>query len=119
MSDKSDRERRIFKAFLRIEPESTGEPLAKWEQHHDENDFPDSQAVSVSGRRVGVELGKWLHQQDIQAAKAKEVLEASILIAIGEQGPNRTQHIRYVWLHPKPKSQGRGHRGSEPAEFDL
>jgi len=56
----------------------------------------------VSGRRIGVELGEWLNEEEIQAAKQKERLEEASLNDIGDQGPNPTQHIRYVWLHLSP-----------------
>jgi hypothetical protein len=101
MSRKRDHEKAIFRAFLDLEPEFAGERLAEWEQPEDEREFPDIRAKSVSGRRVGVELGEWLNEEEIAAAKSKESVEASILSAIGEQGANSTRHVDFVWLHPK------------------
>jgi hypothetical protein len=103
MSRKREHERALFTAFLDLEPAFAGERLADWQQPKNESDFPDIVATSVTGRRVGVELGEWLNEDEIQAAKGKERLEEALLNAIGDQGPNPTQHIRYAWLHPKAR----------------
>ncbi len=102
MSRKRDHEKALFQAFVEVEPRFAGEELASWEQPKDEREFPDISAKSVSGRRVGVELAEWLNQDEIAAAMDKERREASILEAIGEQGPNPTGHIDLVWLLVKP-----------------
>jgi hypothetical protein len=105
MTTKRERERRIFEAFLRVEPGFAGEPLDTWWQPGDEKDFPDIEAASHSGRRVGVELCEWLHEKEMQAAKGRDRLEESVLQTIGEQGANTTKHIYRVWLHPKPRAR--------------
>jgi hypothetical protein len=107
MTEKQENERAIFEAFLGTDPDFAGEPLARWWQPADEKQFPDVEAISTSGKSVGVELGEWLNQNEMQAAKAKERLEQSILKAVGEQGKNATEHIYYVWLHPKPKARNK------------
>ena len=113
MSEKRDHERRIFERFLAISPTFAGELLAEWHQPADEKDFPDITGVSASGRRIGVELGEWLNEEEIQFAKRKERLEDSMLQAIGDQGLNETCHVDHVWLHPKPKARIR------PADADA
>jgi hypothetical protein len=105
MTEKQENERAIFEAFQGTDPDFAGEPLARWWQPADEKQFPDVEAISTSGKSVGVELGEWLNQDEMQAAKAKERLEQSILKAVGEQGKNANEHIYYVWLHPKPKAR--------------
>ncbi len=105
MTEKQGNERVIFEAFLGTDPAFAGEPLAKWWQPEDEQQFPDVEAISTSGKSVGIELGEWLNQDEMQAAKAKERLEQSILEAVGEQGKNTSEHILYVWLRPKPKAR--------------
>lgn len=105
MSRKRDHERAIFEAFLQIEPAFAGEALDNWDQPEDEKDFPDIIGKSVSGRCVGVELGEWLNEEEIEAAKRKERLEESILAVIGDQGTNPTEHFTFVWLHPKPTAR--------------
>src|SRR5437867_3549365 len=83
--NKREHEKAIFQAFLGIEPNFCGESLSNWRQPTDEKEFPDIIATSISGRRIGVELGEWLNEDEIQAAKRKEQLEESFLAAIGEQ----------------------------------
>jgi hypothetical protein len=102
MSKKREHERAIFKAFLELAPDFAGEPLADWDQPQQENDFPDIVGHGVSGRLIGAELGEWLNEEQLGAAKRKERTEESFLEAIGDQGPNETENIRYLWLHPHP-----------------
>src|SRR4051794_27041976 len=90
MSTKRDHERALFKTFLALEPEFAGEPLADWQQPEDEKDFPDIKGTSVSGRKIGVEIGEWLNEDEMRAAKRKERTEAEFLAAIGDQGVNPT-----------------------------
>jgi len=104
MSEKREHELALFKRFLELAPEFCGEELAEWHQP-EEKDFPDIKAKSASGRTVGVEIGEWLNEDEMQAAKRKERTEAEFLATIGDQGINPTQHVRYVWLHPKPKGR--------------
>jgi hypothetical protein len=101
MGAKRDNERVLFESFLKVQPEFAGEPLSAWEQPNDERDFPDIIGTSVTGKKIGVEIGEWLNEEEIQAAKKKERTEEEFLNAIGDQGPNPTRHIRYIWLRPK------------------
>jgi hypothetical protein len=103
VSEKRDHERALFKSFVDLEPEFAGEPLAEWHQSEDEREFPDIVGRSPSGRQIGVELAEWLNEDEIQAAKRSEQIQRAFLDAIGDQGPNPTSHICYVWLHPKKK----------------
>ncbi len=105
MSRKREHERALFTAFLDLAPEFAGERLDVWQQPEDESDFPDIIARSITGRKIGVELGEWINEDEMQAAKQKERREEAFLEAIGEQGPNPTQHIRFVWLHPKANAR--------------
>ena len=63
-SEKRQRERQVFEWFLELQPQFAGEPLRSWRQPDDENEFPDIEAVTTSGRRIGVELGEWLNEDD-------------------------------------------------------
>lgn len=103
MSRKRDHERALFAAFLEVAPEFAGEHLADWNQPQDERDFPDIIGTTVAGRKIGVEIGEWLNEDETQAAKQKERLEQAFLNAIGDQGQNPTRHIRFIWLRPKQK----------------
>jgi hypothetical protein len=106
MNRKRDHERALFAAFLEVQPDFAGERLAEWQQPPDERDFPDITGTSLSGRRIGVELGEWLNQKEMQFAKSKERIEEHLLEVIGEQDRNPTKHIMFVWLHPKPTTKG-------------
>src|SRR5688572_13871558 len=105
MSRKREHERALFEAFLEAAPDFADERLANWEQPKDERDFPDIVAMSVTERKVGVEIAEWLNEGEIQEAKRKERIEEGILRAIGEQGLNPTENIRFVWLHPKARAR--------------
>lgn len=94
-------EKAIFEAFLKAAPKFAGEEIAEWNQPADKNTFPDVICRSISGRRVGVELGEWLNKAEMQAAKSMEGIQSSILATIGQQGPNTTENIYLVWLLPK------------------
>jgi hypothetical protein len=105
MSTKREHERALFAAFLEVAPEFSGERLADWKQPEDEREFPDIVATSVKDRKIGVEIGEWLNEEEIQAAKQKERLEETFLNAIGDQGQNPTRNIRYIWLRPKSNAR--------------
>jgi hypothetical protein len=101
---KRERERAIFEAFLRVAPDFAGEQIVEWKQPEDEREFPDIVCTCASGR-VGVELGEWLHEDQIRAAKGREHIQKSILRAVGEQGENQTNNIHAIYLFPKPKAR--------------
>ena len=96
-------EKVIFEAFLRVNSGFAGEAIAMFEQPDD--DPPDVLCTTSSGRRVGVELGEWLNEDQIHDAKGSEAIQRSILQAIGPQPPNDTENIYFAWLHPKPKAR--------------
>lgn len=98
-------EKAIFEAFLRVAPNFAGEGIGEWRQPADETEFPDIICISQSGRRIGVELGEWLNEGEIRAAKGMERIQASMLEAIGDQGKNDTTYIYTIWLLPKPKAR--------------
>jgi len=64
---------------------------------------PDVICTTESGRKIGVELKSWLNEEQIAEARARERIEENILGAIGEQPPNETQHIGFIWLSAKEK----------------
>jgi hypothetical protein len=101
MSDKRERELALFKLFLELQPEFSGERLARFSHPEDEKDFPDIEAKSVSGRSVGVEIGEWLNEDGMAAGKSKERREAPYLAAIGEQGERFTKNIEYIWIYAR------------------
>jgi hypothetical protein len=101
---KREHERAIFEASLRVAPDFAGEKIVEWKQPEDERDFPDVVCICASGRRVGIELGEWLHEEQIRAVKGKERIQKTILGAVGEQGENHTKNIYAIYLFPKAKA---------------
>jgi hypothetical protein len=101
--NKQEKENEIFRAFLQACPEFAGEGLKEWSQPADPTDFPDVLCVTASGKKVGVELGEWLDEKQMSAAKGLQRVERSILDAVGEQGENPTKNIYRVTLKVKGK----------------
>lgn len=118
---KRSHEKVIFEAFLRAVPFFAGEAIREWMQPSDESDFPDVTCVAMSGGRIGVELGEWLHEKEMRAAKSKAWMERSFLAAIGDQGRNTTKHIYFVRLMPMLTARIHPHDGPEFRRqlFDL
>lgn len=107
-------EKLIFDSFLKHCPDFTGEPIAEWDvvdewygkralapPLHPFDKRPDVIAVTASGRKIGVELKSWVNRDQITEARKQERIQENILKAIGEQPPNETEHIGFVWLSPK------------------
>jgi hypothetical protein len=107
VSDMGDRiiEHGIFEAFLRLKPDFAGESICHW--HQPVQDPPDILCITVSGRRVGVELGEWLNEIQIRDTKTSEMFEDSIRRAIGQQPDNECQNIYFAWIHPRPRARVR------------
>ena len=101
MSKKREGEVGLFKRFLELKPDFCGEDLKEWAPPDDEKDFPDIRGVTVSGRSVGVEIGEWFNEDEIQTTKRKEKTEAAYIEAVGNQGRNFTKHVQCVWLYPR------------------
>jgi hypothetical protein len=95
---KRQKEANLFRFFLDLEPLFVGEPIAKWSQPT--TDPPDVLCVTASGKEVGVELGSWIDQQQMDRRKQRERIETDILKAIGKQQDNPTR-FKFVWLHPR------------------
>jgi len=107
-------EKPIFESFLRVCPDFASEPIKDWDvvnewyakralaspaKPYDER--PDIIALTTSGKKIGVELKSWVNREQIAAARKQERIQENILKAIGEQPPNETQHIGFVWLSAK------------------
>ncbi|MDT4896416.1 MAG: hypothetical protein QOH25_1493 [Acidobacteriota bacterium] len=113
-------EKLIFEAFLKASPDFAGEPIREWFSINEwyaatgiarpdppDHERPDIVCVTDSGRRIGVELKGWIHQEQIGDAKLQERIEESLLQAIGKQPANRYRFIRKLWLSPKLGSRMR------------
>src|SRR5207245_232676 len=100
-------ERLVFQALLSVDPQFLGEDLAEWSQPPDERDFPDVTGATVSGRRVGVELGEWLNEGETAHSISTERAQGAMLAAVGPQRPNVTRHVGHVWLGRRPGAKVR------------
>ncbi len=107
-------EKLIFDSFLKVCPDFAGELMLEWDvvehwyaEHalepppHPFDKRPDVIAVTASGRSIGVELKSWVNREQITTARKQERIQENILKAIGEQPPNETEHIGYLWLSAK------------------
>jgi hypothetical protein len=72
---KKEREKLIFEAFIKIEPNFAGEQVF-CEQCS--KDPPDIICVNNKNRRIGVELVEWLHEDQTTRSRAFEDLEKRI-----------------------------------------
>ena len=107
-------EKLIFDSFLKVCPDFAGEPIAEWDvvedwygkrrlepPPHPFDKRPDIIALTASGKRIGVELKSWVNREQIAKARKQERIQDNILKAIGQQPPNETEWIGYVWLSAK------------------
>jgi len=95
-------EKIIFAAFYELQPDFAGEPIEDWKLA--DCDPPDIVCTAVSGKRIGVELGEWLHFGEMEAGKLREAIERQLLDAIGEPQPlNTSRHFDMVILHPRDR----------------
>ncbi len=106
-------EKLIFASFLEAYPELANE-IVEWDvvdewyvkraldpPPHPFDKRPDIIALTKSGKKIGIELKSWVNREQITEARTEERRRENILEAIGEQPPNKTKHIGYVWLFPK------------------
>lgn len=109
-----ENEKLIFDSFLGVCPDFAGESICEWDaveewytrralapppQPFDKR--PDIIAITDSGKKIGIELKSWVNREQITEARREERIRDNILKAIGEQPPNESQHIGYIWLSAK------------------
>ena len=98
-----DDEREAWRGFLAAAPEFAGDTIGS---AVDGPDPPDVLCVTRSGKKIGVELTKWVEHGQVASGKARESFEGSYLDIIASANharPDRTDRIGWVWLHPKPR----------------
>lgn len=98
---KKEAEANLFRFFLSLQPLFAGEPIVEWCQPA--ADPPDILCRTGAGQTVGVELGSWIDQGQMDVRRQQERIETDIRAAIGEQPENSTRHFRFVQLHPKDR----------------
>jgi len=92
----------VFAAFLAVQPDFAGETIEVWDPAP--SDPPDIICLTVTGRRIGVELGEWLHEKEMGAGKLREQIEKQLINAIGEPQPlNTSDYFDMVILHPQER----------------
>jgi hypothetical protein len=107
-------EKAIFSSFLKAFPDFAGEPLQEWDKVEEwyanratappappYDKRPDIIARTVSGRMVGIELKRWINQDQIDEARSKERIQDYILNAIGRDTTNPSKLIGRAELFPK------------------
>lgn len=90
--------REAWRGFLAAAPEFAGDPIGS---AVDGPDPPDVLCVTRSGKKVGVELTKWVENGQISSGKARELFEDSYLHIIESANHARPERIGWVWLNPK------------------
>jgi hypothetical protein len=70
----SKEEKGIFEAFIATEADFAGEPVS-WSAGKDP---PDVLCETANGRKIGVELGEWLHESQTERVRAYEILEREL-----------------------------------------
>lgn len=95
-----DDEREAWRGFVAAEPEFAGDPIGS---AVDGPDPPDVLCVTISGKKIGVELTKWVEHEQVTSDKALESFEESYLHIIESVNHARPDRIGWVWLHPKPR----------------
>ncbi len=93
-------ERTAWSGFRAVAPRFTEELLAS---DCDGPDPPDVLCISVSGKRVGVELTKWVEHDQITKNTGRKRLEDSYLKIIKIEKETRPDGIGKVCLHDKSK----------------
>lgn len=90
-------EKTIFEAFAKFYPEFAGTKV----KCEDGPDPPDYICVDEGGRRVGIELGEWLNEQQTQESKERERLEDSYCSVIRSEEEEPPRNIGWLYLNNK------------------
>jgi hypothetical protein len=93
-----DDEREAWMGFITAAPQFTGEKIASWV---DGPDPPDVLCMSASGKKIGVELTKWVQQAQLQDAISRKHLEDTFLTVIASENQPRPEDIGCVHLHDR------------------
>jgi hypothetical protein len=99
MLSKEEQENGIFKAFQDTMPDFAGEAVS-WSRG---GDPPDVLCETDKGRKIGVELGEWLHESQTTRARALEILARVIANEAREKSFSDWLNEYGVLLYPKPE----------------
>jgi len=95
-----DDERTAWSGFLAAEPQFVGEELTS---EGPGPDPPDILCVGKSGKKIGVELTKWVEHEQITDGSARMLLEDSYLAVIRSENEPKPDRIGRVVLYDKSK----------------
>ena len=95
-----DDERTAWNAFFDAAPLFAGEELAS---QGDGPDPPDVLCVGKSGKKIGVELTKWVEHEQITDGSGRKLLEDSYLSVIRSEREPKPDRIGRVVLYDKSK----------------
>lgn len=84
--------------FLAAAPNFANEAISSWA---DGPDPPDIMCTGATGRRIGVELTKWVEHKQVTDRRGRQLLEGSYLAIIASEREPRPAHIGIVHLHDK------------------
>jgi hypothetical protein len=88
-------ERTAWTGFLTSAPQFAGEQIAVW---FDGPDPPDILCTASSGKKIGVELTKWVDENQVRHGKQREKLERCFLSIIRSENRQRLEHIGKVLI---------------------
>jgi hypothetical protein len=109
-----DDERTAWSGFLAAEPRVAGEELAS---DGDGPDPPDVLCIGKSGKRIGVELTKWVEHDQITDGRGRKLLEDSYLAVIKSEKEQKPDRIGRVVLYDKSKRLKPEHRAQFRSEL--
>jgi hypothetical protein len=97
LRSQEDHERAIFEALLELCSDLAGAKLASWTPGPNPPDFV---CTTESGRKIAVELTEWLHEPQIEKARALDYLEEEIRSRV------HWSHTDRFNVHLNPVGQG-------------
>jgi hypothetical protein len=93
----SAEEKSIFEAFKAACPDFAGREL-KCETGADP---PDILGTDATGKRVGIELGEWLNEKQMEASVARERQKDSFMNRLKSEEREPPTHVGLVWMGRK------------------
>ncbi len=103
-------EQAAWESFIAANPAFAGELIASYSAGLDP---PDVMCLTTSGRRIGVELTKWVEHDQVTEGKRREFFEKSYLKIVASETQPRPARIGFVWL----TSKGQRVKPSDAAQF--
>jgi hypothetical protein len=103
-------EHTIFEAFIAVRPDFAGRAL----ECKPGADPPDFIGTDAEGKRVGVELGEWLNEEQMRISVARERKKDSFMSAVKSEEVEPPTNVGMVWMG---KLDGVALRAEDAAQF--